>query len=119
MASSLPMEKLDRSNYASWTYKLHQYLLGHGYWSYVNGVNNAAPESTHSRLSGLGTGGNQSSLLLRVLCERPTSELHSGCKDAKGCLGKSEEDFRREHHNQKAPTQARVEQCATTRYVGG
>ena len=31
MASSLPPEKLDRTNYASWSYKMHQYLLGHGY----------------------------------------------------------------------------------------
>ena len=47
MASSLPTEKLDRTNYASWSYKMHQYLLGHGYWSYVEGANEAAPESTH------------------------------------------------------------------------
>ena len=47
MASSLPTEKLDRNNYASWSYKMHQYLLGHGYWSYVEGANDAAPESTH------------------------------------------------------------------------
>ena len=47
MASSLPTEKLDRTNYASWSYKMHQYLLGHGYWSYVDGANDAAPESTH------------------------------------------------------------------------
>ena len=47
MASSLPTEKLDRSNYASWSYKMHQYLLGHGYWSYVDGANDATPESTH------------------------------------------------------------------------
>ena len=47
MASSLPPEKLDRTNYASWSYKMHQYLLGHGYWSYVEGANDAAPESTH------------------------------------------------------------------------
>ena len=26
---------------------MHQYLLGHGYWSYVEGVNNVAPELTH------------------------------------------------------------------------
>ena len=43
MASSLPTEKLDRSNYTSWSYKMHQYLLGHGYWSYVDGVNDATP----------------------------------------------------------------------------
>ena len=47
MASSLPTKKLDRTNYASWSYKMHQYLLGHGYWSYVEGANDAAPESTH------------------------------------------------------------------------
>ena len=47
MASSLPMEKLDRNNYASWSYKMHQYLLGHGYRSYVDGANDTAPESTH------------------------------------------------------------------------
>ena len=37
MASSLPIENLDRTNLASWSYKMHQYLLGHGYWSYVDG----------------------------------------------------------------------------------
>ena len=47
MASLLPTEKLDRSNYASWSYKMHRYLLGHGYWSYVDGAINATPESTH------------------------------------------------------------------------
>ena len=47
MASSLPTEKLERTNYASWSYKMHQYLLGHGYWSYVDGANDAAPEPTH------------------------------------------------------------------------
>ena len=41
MASSLPIEKLDRTNYASWSYKMHQYLLGH------DGANDAAPEPTH------------------------------------------------------------------------
>ena len=46
MASSLRKEKLNRSNYASWSYKMHQYLLGHGYWSYVEGANDAEPEST-------------------------------------------------------------------------
>ena len=26
---------------------MHQYLLGYGYWSYVDGANDAAPEPTH------------------------------------------------------------------------
>ena len=47
MASSLPTEKLNRNNYASWSYKMHQYLLGHGYWSYVDGANDTTPDSTH------------------------------------------------------------------------
>ena len=47
MTSSLTTEKLDRSNYASWLHKMHQYLLGHGYWSYVDGANDTTPDSTH------------------------------------------------------------------------
>ena len=46
MAISLPTEKLDRSNYTSWSYKMHQYVLGHVCWSYVDGANDAAPETT-------------------------------------------------------------------------
>ena len=46
-ASSLPTEKPDKRNYASWSYKMPQYLLGHGYWSYVDGANDATPDATH------------------------------------------------------------------------
>jgi hypothetical protein len=46
VGSFLPTEKLDRTNYASWAYKMHQYLLGHGYWSYVDGANDTAPDPT-------------------------------------------------------------------------
>ena len=44
MASLLPTEKLNTSKYASWSYKMHQYLLGHGYWSYVDGANDVVPD---------------------------------------------------------------------------
>ena len=47
IGSSLPTENLDRRNYASWPYKMHQYLLGHRYWSYMEGANDAAVEPTH------------------------------------------------------------------------
>ena len=47
MGGALPTEKLDRSNYASWEYKMHHYLLGHGYWSYIHGENEVVPEPTH------------------------------------------------------------------------
>ena len=33
MGNSLPTEKLHRNNFASWEYKMHQYLVGQGYWS--------------------------------------------------------------------------------------
>jgi hypothetical protein len=46
VGSFLPTEKLDRTNYASWSYKMHQYLLGHGYWSHVDGANDTAPDPT-------------------------------------------------------------------------
>ena len=47
MASSLLTEKLDRSNYQSWSYKMHQYVVRHGYWSYVDGANDTAPDAAH------------------------------------------------------------------------
>ena len=47
MGGALPTEKLDRNNYTSWEYKMHQYLLGHGYWSYIHGENEVVLESTH------------------------------------------------------------------------
>ena len=30
-----------------WEYKMHQYLLGYGYWSYVEGANKVAREPTN------------------------------------------------------------------------
>ena len=46
MAKSFLTEKLDKRNYASWSYKMHQYLLVHRYWSYMEGVNEGALEPT-------------------------------------------------------------------------
>ena len=67
----------------------------------------------------MGAIGEQGIILLRVVCGRTTIELCSGCKDAEGCVGKSEEDFRREHHSQEASAPTGVEQPTTTRLVGG
>ena len=47
MGSSLWTEKLDRRNYASWSHKMQQYLLRHGYWSYGEGAIDAASDVTH------------------------------------------------------------------------
>ena len=38
MGSSFPMDKLDHNKYTSWEYKMHQYLVGQGYWSYIKGA---------------------------------------------------------------------------------
>ena len=46
MGSALPREKLDRNNFASWEYKMHQYLVGKGYWSYIEGVHVDQPVET-------------------------------------------------------------------------
>ena len=51
MASLLPTEKLDRSNYAPWLYKMHQYLLWHGQWSYFDGVSDTTPDAAHKGFS--------------------------------------------------------------------
>ena len=43
MGSALPTEKLDRINFAVWEYKMHQYLVGQGYWSYIKGAHEDQP----------------------------------------------------------------------------
>ena len=43
MGSALPSEKLDRNNFASWEYKMHQYLVEQGYWSYIKGAHENQP----------------------------------------------------------------------------
>ena len=45
---TLPSEKLDRSNYSSWEYKMNQYLVGQGYGSYIIGAHENKPEITHA-----------------------------------------------------------------------
>ena len=44
MGSALPSENLDRNNFASWEYKMHQYLVGQGYWSYIKGAQENRPD---------------------------------------------------------------------------
>ena len=56
MASSLPTEKLDRTNYASWSYKMHQYLLGHNYWSMSKELMTRHP-NRHTETSRRGSNG--------------------------------------------------------------
>ena len=117
IVSSLPTEKLDRTNYASWSHKMHQYLLGHGYRSYVDGVNDPAPESTQG-LFGLGTSDKQGNVLLRIQCHRSAAQPYPKREDVEGGLGKSEKDFLREYHGSEIATQARAQQYPTKGHVG-
>ena len=48
MGSTLPTEKLERTNYMSWEYKMYQYLDGQGYWSYIQGAHENQPDSKHA-----------------------------------------------------------------------
>ena len=48
MGIALPTEKLSRTNLTSWEYKMHQYLVGQGYWSYIKGAHENQPNSTHA-----------------------------------------------------------------------
>ena len=47
MGQPLPSEKLDRNNFASWEYKMHQYLDGQSNWSYIEGAQESKPNPTH------------------------------------------------------------------------
>ena len=48
MGGALPTEKLDKSNFASWEYNMHQYLVSQGYWTYIEGAQENQPNLTHA-----------------------------------------------------------------------
>ena len=48
MRSSLPSEKLDQSKFSFWEYKMNQYLVGQGNWSYINGAFENKPDITNT-----------------------------------------------------------------------
>ena len=52
----------------------------------------------------MGTISEQSTVLFCALRGRTAPKLHSGCKNTKGCLRKSEKDLHRKHHSQEAST---------------
>ena len=37
-------DKLDKKNYLAWKFKMTNFLQGKGYWDYIDGENEAAPE---------------------------------------------------------------------------
>ena len=136
MASSLPTEKLDQSNYTSWSYKMHQYLLGHDFWSYVEGANKVAPEPAHKDFPVWEQGASRVLYCLvscvhdQMLCYikhvilctalRPmcTSDvgLHLRGKDVAGGLGKSGKGFCREYDGPEVAAPSRAQQYPTEGY---
>ena len=70
MGSSLPSEKLDRSNYSSWEYKMNQYLVGQGYWSYIIGARKQTRNHTR-QLPNVGARSESGTILLGNMCTRP------------------------------------------------
>ena len=46
---------------------MHQYFLGHGYWSYIDATNEEVLEPTHKEFLGMGVGCKQSALLFVIL----------------------------------------------------
>ena len=47
LGNTLPKEELDKTNFASWEYKMHQHLVSEGYWSYIE-VQETQPNPTHA-----------------------------------------------------------------------
>ena len=48
MGSTLPTIKHDRNNFASWEYKMQQYLVSLDYWGYIEGAQEMQPNPTHA-----------------------------------------------------------------------
>ena len=37
-------EKLDKNNFHAWRFRMTNFLMGKGYWDYIDGDNEKAPE---------------------------------------------------------------------------
>mgnify|MGYP000506438161 FL=1 len=104
-----------QGNYASWSYKIHQYLLGHSYWSYVEGANDTTPESTHRDFPAWE---QSESRVLYCFTSCVGEQLLSYIRDVKTPKGAWENPACM-HHSQEASVLTGVEQPTTTRFVGG
>ena len=62
---TLPIENLDRNNFASWEIKMHQYLVGQGNWSYIKEYN--LKQNGRQFLS-MGVSGELSNVLFGDMC---------------------------------------------------
>ena len=40
-------EKLDKNNFHAWRFRMTDFMMGKGYWDYIDGDNEEAPEVPH------------------------------------------------------------------------
>ena len=73
---------------------MHLHMLGYGYWSYTNEVNEDAPEPTHQDFPAWEQA-TIITLLHKVLCAWSNALLYQRCQDIERGVGKTEIDFRR------------------------
>mgnify|MGYP006970525355 CR=1 FL=1 len=120
MRNALSTEKLDKNNYVSWEYKMHQYLLKHEHRSYIDGENEVMLDPSHKDFPAW------EQTTSRVLyCLPPYVHdkmqgyiLHKRCEEIEGGLEKFEKEFRRRYHSPQVAAQARAQQYPSKGYVG-
>ena len=95
MGSALPTENLDRAMFLCWGYKMHQYLVAQGYWSYIQGSHAIQPNTR--RLLRMGACCKPCVVLPCVMRSWSHARPYSWVKNAERTLGQSQEDFRSQH----------------------
>ena len=97
MGRAFPTEKLDRSNIASWKYKMHQYLVGQR----ILGLYRRSPRKSTQlgtcRLPSLGANIESCAILSGIMCPWSHAWLHSRCENSKRSLGQPQEDLCSQH----------------------
>ena len=96
---------------------MHQYLVGQGYWSYVEGANENQPNPTHADYP---TWEQATSHVLYCLASCIHDHLLNYIQEAKTpkeVWGEPQEDFRGQHDRKKASTPSRVERYTTEGHV--
>ena len=92
---------------------MHQYLVGQGYWSYIEGAQETKLNPTR-RMLNMGENNKSVVVLFGVMCPQPHARLHSGSQDAEGNMGEPQEDFRGQHNDTLSRKSA-----STCRSLGG
>ena len=117
MGRAFPTEKLDRSNIASWKYKMHQYLVGQR----ILGLYRRSPRKSTQlgtcRLQSLGASSGLCDVLPSIM--RPWSHawLHSRGENTKISVGQPQEDLCSQHGGTQASTSSGVDQYSTKGFV--